>query len=141
MSQSNLTLPTRTEAEARAERTRYTVGSCSPDIAARNHCICEGPHVVAVVNGAGYPAGKGWSPRTEALTHELVRKLNAHDDLLAALKIARVQLGEHKDGMGAAHYHACNIADAAIAKAEGQDEKDREIRERLRDEIRNQGTC
>ncbi len=36
------------------------------------------------------------------------------DSLREALQIALVQLGEHKDGMGAAHYHAANIGRAAL---------------------------
>lgn len=54
---------------------RYHVGTSG--VSAKNHAICEGPHVVAVVLGAGYPAGKGRHPRTEALTAEIVAKLNA----------------------------------------------------------------
>jgi len=40
--------------------------------------------------------------------------------LLEALKILRAQIGDYRDGQGAAKFHACNIADAAIAKAEGK---------------------
>ena len=44
----------------------------------------------------------------------------AAPELLAALKIMRVQFGTYTDGDGAAKFHACNIADAAINKAEGR---------------------
>lgn len=39
--------------------------------------------------------------------------------LLEALKIALVQLGEYRDGQGAAKFHAVNIAREAIRLAEG----------------------
>lgn len=42
----------------------------------------------------------------------------AAPELLEALKILRVQVGDYRDGDGAAKFHACNIADAAIARAQ-----------------------
>lgn len=53
---------------------RYHVGTNA--LCAKNHAICDGPHVVAVVQGAGYPAGKGWHPRTEALTQWICDAMN-----------------------------------------------------------------
>jgi hypothetical protein len=53
---------------------RYSIGSCGN--AARDHAVCDGPHVVAIVNGAGYPAGKGWHPRTAELTQWIVDAMN-----------------------------------------------------------------
>lgn len=53
---------------------RYQVGSCG--VGARNHAICDGPHVVAMVSGAGYPAGKGWHPKTEALAAWIAEAMN-----------------------------------------------------------------
>lgn len=50
------------------------------------------------------------------------RLIAAAPELLEALKILRTQFGDYKDGDGAAKFHACNIADAAIAKAEGRSE-------------------
>lgn len=47
------------------------------------------------------------------------RLIAAAPELLEALKIVVTQLGEYKDGDGAAKYHALNIARAAITKAEG----------------------
>ena len=44
----------------------------------------------------------------------------AAPDLLEACRILLVQVGEYRDGEGAAKYHAVNIARAAIAKAEGR---------------------
>jgi hypothetical protein len=52
---------------------------------------------------------------------ESQRLLAAADGLLTALKMIRVQFGDYRDGDGAAKYHACNVADAAIAKAEGRE--------------------
>ena len=46
--------------------------------------------------------------------------LAAAPDLLEACKTLLVQMGEYRDGEGAAKYHAVNIARAAIAKAEGR---------------------
>lgn len=37
-------------------------------------------------------------------------------EALEALRIVRVQLGEYRDGDGAAKYHAVNIADRVLAK-------------------------
>ena len=50
-----------------------------------------------------------------------VRLIAAAPALLEALKIMRMQFGNYTDGDGAAKFHACNIADAAIAKAEGRE--------------------
>jgi len=40
-------------------------------------------------------------------------------DLYEALQMLLVQIGEYKDGDGAAKFHALNIARAALAKADG----------------------
>lgn len=53
---------------------RFQVGTSG--VSAKNHAICEGPHVVAVVNGAGYPTGKGWHQRTEDLTRWICDAMN-----------------------------------------------------------------
>lgn len=50
------------------------------------------------------------------------RLVAAAPELLEALRILRVQFGDYTDGDGAAKFHACNIADAAIVKAEGRAE-------------------
>jgi len=50
-----------------------------------------------------------------------MRLVAAAPELLEALRILRVQLGDYRDGDGAAKFHACNIADAAIAKATGDE--------------------
>lgn len=54
---------------------RYTVGTISPG--AKNHAICDGPIVVAIVHGNGYPAGQGWHPQSEALARRIVEFLNS----------------------------------------------------------------
>lgn len=56
---------------------RYTIGSCPAG--ARDHAICDGPHVVLIVNGAGYPAGKGWHPRTAEFTQWVCAAMNEKD--------------------------------------------------------------
>lgn len=48
------------------------------------------------------------------------RLIAAAPELLEALKIIRVQFGNYTDGDGAFKFHACNIADRALAKAEGR---------------------
>lgn len=52
----------------------YTLGTGHK--IAKNHAICDGPHIVAVVKGAGYPAGEGWHPRTEALAKFICDAMN-----------------------------------------------------------------
>lgn len=54
----------------------FAVGSVSRDVCAKDHAICEGPIAVAMVFGAGYPLGRGWHPRTEALTRWIVEAMN-----------------------------------------------------------------
>jgi hypothetical protein len=54
------------------------------------------------------------------LDNAVMPLMAAAPELLEALKILRTQIGDYLDGQGAAKFHACNIADAAIAKAEGK---------------------
>jgi hypothetical protein len=54
------------------------------------------------------------------LDNAVLPLMAAAPELLEALKILRAQIGDYRDGQGAAKFHACNIADAAIAKAEGK---------------------
>lgn len=56
----------------------YKIGSCTNS--ARDHAICDGPHVVLIVNGAGYPLGTGWHPRTAALTQFVCDAMNEKTD-------------------------------------------------------------
>ena len=58
----------------------------------------------------------------ERFNHANESLIAAAPELLEALKILRTQFGDYKDGDGATKFHACNIADAAIAKAEGRTE-------------------
>jgi hypothetical protein len=51
------------------------------------------------------------------------RLIAAAPQLLEALEIVLVQLGEYKDGDGAAKFHAVNIGKAAIARAKGEDDR------------------
>lgn len=80
--------------------TRYTLGTGYK--IARNHAICNGPFIVAVVPGAGYPIGEGWAPETEAKAQRICDLLNADetkqlprlqqeaiDAMAAALRIAQ----------------------------------------------------
>ena len=100
------------------------VGSVSRDQCARNHALCDGPCAVAYVLGAGYPAGIGWSQRTEDLTAEIARRYNCHADLLAALKMARDCIAycrrSHPDAQTGEGVPVEAFIDAAIAKAEGR---------------------
>jgi hypothetical protein len=79
--------------------------------------FCEtGAEIARVVPGA-HDDGSVISDREMEANLEL---LAAAPELLEALKILRAQIGDYRDGQGAAKFHACNIADTAISKAEGR---------------------
>lgn len=46
------------------------------------NAICDGSHVLAIVQGSGYPIGVGWSPESERVAQMMV----AAPVMLAALK-------------------------------------------------------
>lgn len=81
---------------------------------ARNHAVCEGARVIAVVVGTGYPIGTGWAPESEAKA----RLIAAAPDLLEALKnlVEEISLvtASEDGGLG-----GVKDARAAIAKATG----------------------
>ena len=83
----------------------------SSGLSARNHALCDGPVVIAVVIPGGYPLGRGWSPTTEAYTREIANRFNTQPKLLASLKDlvdAESESPMHKRAM------------AVIAEAEGR---------------------
>ncbi len=45
---------------------------------AKNHAICAGPIIIAIVKGGGYPAGQGWSPCTEEVAQFIVQACNGY---------------------------------------------------------------
>lgn len=62
-------------------------GNASPSAKiARNHAICDGPHIVARVHGGGYPIGEGWSQHTEDLAEAICHRWNVHADMLDFIK-------------------------------------------------------
>lgn len=67
-----------------------------------------------------FPKRKGRFCGTCYPPHNPVLKLK-HDrqDLIEAVEILLVQIGEYKDGDGAAKLHAINIAKAFLLKARG----------------------
>lgn len=78
---------------------------------ARNHALCDGPAVIAVVIAGGYPTGRGWSPQTEAYAREIAHRYNTHQKLLDSLKQladAESESPMHKQAM------------AVIAQTEGR---------------------
>lgn len=118
MSQSNLTLPTRTEAEARAERAKHTPG---PWIATT---VTRGNHYIDDANGKEI----AHIARREDLSQSAnARLIAAAPDLLAALKTSEhriTQLCEMINVLSGNSKKArpedfADVARAAIVKAEG----------------------
>lgn len=57
-------------------------------------------------------------PLSDEQWQGMIDLVAAAPELLEALKILRTQIGDYRDGDGSAKFHACNIADAAIARAQ-----------------------
>jgi len=77
--------------------------------------ICEGPEIIATVNGTGYPTGIGWSPTSE----QRARLIAAAPDLLAALQEVLCDLDTLREPYR--NEAICERVRAAIAKATGKE--------------------
>ena len=85
---------------------------------ARDHAISADGNLIARVMGNGYPIGTGWSPESAANADLIVRAVNAHDALVAALE-AITGMVEAYAGHPMSNDKRTKDARAALAAAKG----------------------
>jgi hypothetical protein len=90
---------------------KWTLGRRGNDTWDR--CICDGPHILAIVNGGGYPISEGWSPESERIAKLLVAAPEIYEALSWFAELT-------DEGFNAEGRDALTRARAALAKARGE---------------------